>query len=343
MASCKIVINGGKKIIEAESGMKLIDALSGQGIYLPSACGSTGKCGLCKVKATNVAQQFTSSEMAQLTDAEKDESVHLACQLTISDGLEIELPVEFLTTQEFASVLKKKVFLTKDMIELTLNLTSPSKISFHAGQYIILKMPPHGDKKAAMRPFSIASSNADQSHIQLVVKLNQVGIVTPWIFNELMEGQEVRFNGPRGNFFIRNTLKPMIFIAGGSGMAPVRSILKTMGEHGSSRSALFFFGAQTQNDLFYLDEMEQLKSVLDNFDFIPTLSKEPMGSDWKGERGWITEVMDRIVNYNLSNHEAYLCGRPAMIDGCIPILDKKNIQKEQVYFDLFNSPKQTNK
>jgi Na+-transporting NADH:ubiquinone oxidoreductase subunit F len=199
----------------------------------------------------------------------------------------------------------------------------------------------HGDLKAAMRPFSISSSNADQSHIQLIIRLNPVGIVTPWIFNELKEGQEVRFSGPRGNFFIRNTLKPMIFIAGGSGMAPVRSILKTMGEHGSSRSALFFFGAQTQNDLFYLDEMEQLKCDLDNFVFVPSLSKEPVGSNWNGERGLITEVIDRIVTDNLSNHEAYLCGRPAMIEGCIPILDKKNIQKEQVFFDLFNSPKQT--
>jgi Na+-transporting NADH:ubiquinone oxidoreductase subunit F len=170
-----------------------------------------------------------------------------------------------------------------------------------------------------MRPFSIASSNSDHTFIQLNIRLNPQGTVTPWIFNTLELGQEVRFNGPRGNFYIRNTLSPMLFIAGGSGMAPVRSILKTMRDHKSNRKALFFFGALTQNDLFYLDEMTKLQKEMTNFTFVPALSCEPDGSSWKGERGLITNVMDRILTDDLSEYEAYLCGKPAMIEGCLPL------------------------
>ncbi len=339
MALITVTIND-KKNIEANEGTLLIDALSAQGIYLPSACGSSGKCGLCKVKVSNAAPISTDSEIRLLTEQERKDGFHLACQVKITSNLQIELPPEFLSAQDYVSVLEKKIFLTRDIVELTLKLVSPSSISFHAGQYITLKMPAVGDRKAAFRPFSIASSNTDHSFIQLNIRLNPEGTVTPWVFNELKEGQEVKFSGPRGNFYIRNSLRPMLFIAGGSGMAPVRSILKTLRDHKSNRPSLFFFGALTQADLFYLDEMQVLQKNLPDFVFTPALSNEPQESDWKGERGLITEVMDRIIGGSLSEYEAYLCGKPAMINVCIPLLEKKNIQKERVFYDLFNSPKQ---
>lgn len=340
MTTCKIEINSGKKNIEVEKGTKLIEALAGQGIYLPSACGSTGRCGLCKVTVNQGGGALTASEMNHLTASQREANMRLACQVEVAVDLQIELAPEFLAAQNYTSVLKKKRFLTKDIVELTLVLVAPSSIHFHPGQYITLKMPAHDDTKAAMRPFSIASSNSDHSFIQLNVRLNPQGTVTPWILNDLQEGQEVSFSGPRGNFFIRNTMSPMIFIAGGSGMAPVRSILKTMQEHHSTRSASYFFGALTQSDLFYIDEMKQLEKDLENFTFIPVLSNEPEDSDWKGERGLVTHAMDRLLTEQLSEHEAYLCGKPAMIEGCLPILDKKRVSKDQIFFDLFSSPKQ---
>jgi Na+-transporting NADH:ubiquinone oxidoreductase subunit F len=325
MSICKIEINSGKKSIEAEKGSKLIDALAGQGIYLPSACGSSGRCGLCKVVVCQGGGPLTVFERDHLNVTLQEANVRLACQVEVTADLKIELPSEFLSARDYASVLKKKRYLTSDIVELTLELISPDSIHFHAGQYITLKMPAHDDKKAAMRPFSIASSNSDHTFIQLNVRLNPLGTVTPWILNDLKEGQEVRFSGPRGNFFIRNSMRPIIFVAGGSGMAPVRSILKTMQEHRSTRSVQYFFGALTQRDLFYVDEMEQLEKDLVNFTFIPVLSNEPEGSDWKGARGLVTTVMDRMLTGQLTEHEAYLCGKPAMIDVCLPVLDKKDI------------------
>lgn len=149
----------------------------------------------------------------------------------------------------------------------------------------------------------------------------------------------MHFNGPRGNFFLRNTENPILFIAGGSGMAPVRSILYTMKQHEVKRKAEYFFGALSKSDLFYLDEMHQFEKELFHFRFVPALSNEPVESDWAGARGLVTEVIDRYYAGNLSGYEVYLCGRPAMIEACVPILENKGVKKSEMFFDLFNSPK----
>lgn len=335
----KVDINNGKRVLEINGGKLLIDVLSEQGIHLPSACGSRGKCGLCKIKVNNPEIPFTEPEVQRISEESRASSIHLSCQISLQQDINIEIPEEYLTSQEYSAKVVSKRLLTQDIVELTLGLITPSSISFKPGQYILFKAPAHGEVKAVMRPFSIASSTAEDSSIQLNIRLNPEGICTPWIFKELKEGQVVNFNGPKGNFFLRNTERPMLFIAGGSGMAPVRSILKTMLHYKIDRKAIFFFGALSHINLFYLDEMEKLQKELSDFHFIPALSNEPPESCWQGERGLIPEVAQRYLTGNVSDYEAYLCGKPAMIKSCISILKIKSIPSERTYFDLFNVAK----
>jgi Na+-transporting NADH:ubiquinone oxidoreductase subunit F len=338
MSTIKISVNGGKKIVEAERGKNLNDILISQNIYLPSACGSSGKCGMCKCVVKDPAPSLTPNEKHLLTDSEITGGFRLACQLVPDSDCSIEIPPEFLGAREYVSELVSKKFLTRDIVELTLKLTSPGTITFKAGQYITLKMPAHDDIAAAMRPFSIASSGSD-SVIQMNIRLNPQGTVTPWIFNVLKEGMPVYFNGPRGSFFLRNTEKPILFIAGGSGMAPVRSILYTMKQYNIKRKAVYFFGALTQSDLFYLNEMREFEKELYDFRFVPALSNEMAESTWNGARGLVTEIIERYYAGTLTGYEGYLCGRPAMIEACVPILENKGVNKTDMFFDLFNSPK----
>lgn len=335
----KININSGRKILDVPKGTILINALCDAGIFVPSACGSTGRCGLCKVKVKRGVDEFCRAENEKLSVAEKNDGLHLSCQVKVIGDIDIEIHSEYLSAQQFKSVLQKKKLLTHDIVELTLEMISPSSLSFKPGQYIVLKSRPYDDNKMVMRPFSIASSSALDNVVQLNIRLNPSGICTPWIFSHLQEGQEVEFNGPRGVFFIRNSLKPMLFIAGGSGMAPVRSILHTMRDYNIEREGVFFFGALTQKDLFYIEEMRDLQCKLKKFKFIPALSNEISDSDWTGERGLVTEVIDRFMGDNLSQYEAYLCGKPAMINACISVLEKKNIVNENIFYDLFNEAK----
>ena len=332
----KIDINHGSKILEFSGKQLLIDVLKAQGIHLPSACGSTGKCGLCKVKVLSGAGSFSSQELIRLTEEERASGTRLSCQIDVEDDVEIEIPKEYLSSQEFVSKVVGKRFLTSDIIELKLELVTPSSISFLPGQYILFKVPARGEIKAVMRPFSIASSTTQNSCIELNIRLNPQGTCTPYIFNELQVEQEVKFSGPRGNFYIRNTEYPMLFIAGGSGMAPARSILNTMADNHIDRDATYFFGALTQRDLFYVDEMKSMENNLHHFRFIPALSNEPVQSDWAGERGLITETLDHLLVGDYSEYEAYLCGKPAMIEACVSVLEGKKIPRERMYFDPFN-------
>jgi Na+-transporting NADH:ubiquinone oxidoreductase subunit F len=336
----KIEINSGVKVLDVPKGTVLIDALNNAGIFVPSACGSTGKCGLCKVKIIKGNYRLDSATIEKIPVEQRDAGLHLSCQVKVNEDIGIEIHPEYLSAQQFKSRLRKKRFLTNDIVELTLEMVSPSSISFKPGQYIVLKSKPYDNNKMVMRPFSIASSTALNSVIQLNIRLNPSGICTPWIFNHLQEGQEVEFNGPRGAFFIRNTLYPMVFIAGGSGIAPVRSILHTMRDYKIDRDGILFFGALTQKDLFYVEEMMELEGRLKGFKYIPALSNELTESDWSGERGLITEVVDRYLRDNISQYEAYLCGKPAMINACISVLEKKKISKENLLFDLFNEARQ---
>ncbi len=335
----KVDINNGKRVLEVNEGEKLVDVLSAQGIYLPSACGSKGNCGLCKIKVIAPQIPFTESEFQRITEEERNNAFHLSCQISLQNDICIEIPEEYLTSQEYSAKLTSKRYLTSDIVELTLELISPATISFNPGQYILIKVPPHEGRKTFMRPFSIASSSADTSFIELNIRRNPEGICSSWIFDELKEGEVVNFIGPKGKFYMRNTERPMLFIAGGSGMAPVRSILKTMNHFKINRKAIYLFGALAHKDLFYLDEMEKLEKEMSDFKFIPALSNEPEGSAWQGERGLIPEVAERYLTGDVSEYEAYLCGKPAMIQSCVSILTTKNIPAERTYFDLFNVAK----
>lgn len=336
----KIDINNGAKAIDARDGDLLIDVLASNGIHLPSACGSSGKCGLCKVTVINYTNEPDFSEYQLLNRKEISDGLRLSCQIRVNEDLRIDLPKEYLGAREYTATLRSKKLLTPDIMEVTLDLVSPEEMSFLPGQYITFKCPSYEDKKAVMRPFSIASSVYSKKAFQLNVRLNPQGTCTPWIFNHFEPGQKVSFSGPRGNFYLRNTMRPILLIAGGSGMAPVRAILKSIAESKTDRPVIFFFGALTENGLFYLNEMREFEQSINKFRFYPALSGEPDNNDWAGERGLISDVVERVISWDASDCEAYLCGRPAMIECCVPILDKLGIPRERIFFDLFNSPKQ---
>jgi Na+-transporting NADH:ubiquinone oxidoreductase subunit F len=126
----------------------------------------------------------------------------------------------------------------------------------------------------------------------------------------------------------------MVCIAGGSGMAPIKSILLDMAETGSQRKVRYFFGARAVKDLFLVEEMKKLESILPDFRFIPALSAPDPSDNWRGETGLITEVVARHVP-DASNMEAYLCGSPLMIDACLKVLGDKGMPKESIFYDKF--------
>ena len=120
-------------------------------------------------------------------------------------------------------------------------------------------------------------------------------------------------------------------------MAPLWSLLNDMAERGIKRKATYFYGARTRKDLFYLDSLRQLEERLPGFRFIPALSMATEEDGWNGETGLITEVLDRHLSADQARTQAYLCGPPPMIDAAIPVLIRKGISEDRIFFDKFTS------
>jgi Na+-transporting NADH:ubiquinone oxidoreductase subunit F len=180
----------------------------------------------------------------------------------------------------------------------------------------------------------MASAPSETDVVELQIRLVPNGICTTYVHEHLKEGQDVSINGPYGDFFLRDTDRDIICIAGGSGMAPIKSILLDMAEKGSKRKARYFFGARSARDLFLVDEMKELEQKMEDFKFIPALSEPQPEDNWTGETGLITDVVHRLVE-SAPDAEAYLCGSPGMIDACIKVLSDLGVPQEHIYYDKF--------
>lgn len=333
--TCRITVNGGERVLEVPGGSSLLSLLSAQHIFIPSACGGSGTCGLCKLKVTAGGGSVLPTEEPHLSPAESKGGVRIACQLKVRRDLEIEIPRALFAIREYRAVVTDIGELTHDIRLLRLELIAPETLDFVPGAYVQLLTPAYADSPAAVyRAYSLASDPRDPRHIDLIIRLVPKGICTTWVFNYLKVGDRVTFNGPHGEFCIAATDAEMIFIAGGSGMAPFRSILIEMRHSRNPRRTRFFFGAVTRRDMFYLEEMKEFERDLPDFRFIPALSKPGPDDAWTGEVGLITDVVGRHYPDG-TGKEAYLCGSPGMIDACIKVLTAHGMPADKVHFDKF--------
>lgn len=333
--SCTVTINNGYKKVSIKQGSSLLAGLARNGIFIPSACGGNARCGYCKVRATSGGGIVTGPEEPLLSPEEKTDGIRLACQVRIQNDLAIEIPQHLFSVKRFSGKIAEKRLLTYDILGLTIDCVNPKTIEFTAGQYVQLKSMPYGDKEAVLRDFSIASPPSQKTRIELMMRRIPNGVFTPWAFDHVKVGDGISFTGPYGNFRASENLNaPMLFIAGGSGMAPIWSILQDMREKKVNRSACYFFGALTQRDLFLAEQLHEFEKELPDFKFIPALSNEPPQSAWQGERGLITDVVARH-RPDCRNCEAYLCGSPGMINACIKVLINAGMPEKNIYFDKF--------
>ena len=329
-----ITVNDEKKF-ESTGGKPLLSALKEHDIFIPSACGGRGSCGLCKVKVTSGAGDVLPTELPWLTDEEKEDQIRLSCQLKVKRDVSIYVPEELLNVKEYRTQVRSIRDLTPDIKEIVLALVEPAEIAFRAGQFIQFEIPPYElTDEPVYRAYSVASPPSHNDRLELQVRLVPYGICTTYIFKYLKEGDTVTVNGPYGEFYLRDSARDIVFIAGGTGMAPIKSIVHDMAEKQNSRKAEYFYGARSAQLLLSLDEMEELQGALPNFRFVPALS-EPLSDDnWTGEKGLIIDVVNRRVQSG-DNLEAYLCGSPAMIDACIEVLSAKGVPAELIFYDKF--------
>ena len=332
---CEVDINSEKRVFRIEGGGSLLSSLSNEKIFIPSACGGRGSCGLCKVKVEAGAGPVLSTETPHLSPDEIKNSVRLSCQVKIRNDVRIHIPDELFYIKEFAGTVESIRDLTYDIKELRIKLVEPDTIEFKSGQYMQLTVPEYGDMdEPVYRAYSMSNPQSDQNHVEFIIRYVPEGFCTTWVHKMLKEGDEVTLNGPHGDFYIRDTDRPVIMIAGGSGMAPMKGMLLNMAEKGSERPTVFFFGAHNAKDVYHMDLMRDIESRMKSFRFVPAVSKVLEDEAWDGERGRITDVIDTLTE-NAVESEAYLCGSPGMIKACVGVLTKKGLSEERIYYDKF--------
>ncbi len=334
----EIDINKGAKKFTVRGGGSLLETLLTQKIFIPSACGGRGTCAYCKVKVLQGAGQLLPTEEPYMDAKERTEGIRLSCQVKVRNNVHIEIPEELFAIREYTSVCEKIIDYTYDIKQFNLKLVEPTEMKYIPGQYIQLLAPPYpGNAEEVYRAYSISSDPADKTRIELIVRRVPGGICTTYLFDHLRETETVRINGPYGKFYLRESDAPIIFIAGGSGIAPIKCMLHQMKNTENKRKAVFFFGVRATRDLFLMDEMKQFEKDLADFQFVPVVSQPEEGSAWAGATGRVTEVAAEFLKKmgDVSHCESYLCGSPGMIDSAVQLLISLGISEERHYYDKF--------
>jgi len=334
---CKLDINQGQKQLTVEGGSSLLSTLAGQKIFIPSACGGKATCGLCKVQVLSGvgAGQVLPTEEPYLSEKERAENYRLSCQIKVKSDMQLLIPEELFNIREFICELVELEDMTYDIKRLRLKLPPGEEISFKAGQFVQLYSKPYGKvKEEVFRAYSISSKASEKDHLELLVRLVPDGLCTTWVHTALEVGDQVRVSGPYGEFYLRGDCEELIMVAGGSGLAPIRSLVYDVIEKGLPHKMRFFFGANTVKDLYYMEEFARIEKDYPQFKFIPCVATPEAEANWQGETGFVTVALENQVDSG-QGKEAYLCGSPGMLSACIRILKSKGFTSDTIFFDEF--------
>ncbi|NCF62432.1 MAG: NADH:ubiquinone reductase (Na(+)-transporting) subunit F [Gammaproteobacteria bacterium] len=363
--------------LSVPTGGRLLGTLADAGIYVPSACGGGGTCGQCRVKVVAGGGSLLPTEASLITKREAADGERLACQVAVSQDLDISVPEDVFGVQKWECVVRSNDNVATFIKELVLELPAGETLNFKAGGYIQIECPPHalgystfdigeeyiGDwerygllqlestvTESAVRAYSMANYPEENDIIMLNVRIATpppnvmdkvpTGIMSSFIFN-LKPGDSVTVSGPYGEFLARDTDAEMIFIGGGAGMAPMRShIFDQLRRLGSKRKISFWYGARSLREAFYVEEFDQLAAQHENFSWHLALSDPLPADEWTGLVGFIHEVL--FDNY-LADHSApedceyYMCGPPMMIAAVVQLLDDLGVDEENILFDDFGN------
>jgi p-cymene monooxygenase electron transfer component len=320
--------------IEVASGQTLLEAALAQGVAYPHNC-TVGTCGSCKTRLIDGQIQPTSDFGYTLSKPELEAGYILACQSVPRHAktiVEIAPPAADLAAPEsFEARIVGTEALTHDIVKMSVEADRPVK--FVAGQYATFVAP--GMPRGRNYSFADAPARSGKRTLAFFVRKVPGGEFTEALFAGALTGKTLQMEAPHGAFYLRPGVAPMVCIAGGSGLAPLLSVLEDMRMRRVRRPCTLLFGARTQADLYATDQIKSIASSwLAPFEFVPVLSQEPADSTWAGARGLVTDFISNASG-DVPAGEGYLCGPPPMIDAGIDKLVQLGMPLHSVFYDKF--------
>jgi NAD(P)H-flavin reductase/ferredoxin/fatty-acid desaturase len=312
--------------LPVEPGETLLQAALRAGVDFPNSC-RVGGCGACKCRVTRGEVRELTETGYLLTAEELEQGTILACQSTPLTDVEIE--VELAETVQGAVVSQRR--LTHDITELGIQLDRP--LDHRPGQFAQLSidgLPDHA------RSYSFATPPRDDGRVHFFIRRVPGGRLSTLVNDTDVVGRRVSLEGPSGDFWLRGSEAPLLFVAGGSGLAPILAILEAAAEAGASRPATVLFGARQQRDLYAREQLARIAARWQaRFEVVEVLSDAEDDTTWSGERGLVTA---HIAAHCTRRTHAYLCGPPGMVDAARVTLREIGVPTEHVHHDRFTTP-----
>ena len=366
--------NDPEKSITVAAGDKLLQTLSAQGIFLASACGGGGTCAQCRCVIKEGGGSMLATEESHFTMREAKDGWRLSCQVAVKQDMVIEVEEDVFGVKQWECTVESNPNVATFIKELTLRLPAGESVDFRAGGYVQLECPAHtidyktfdieeeyrGDwdkfnvwqhksvvDETTVRAYSMANYPEEQGVVKFNIRIASpppgssgipAGKMSSYVFN-LKPGDKMKVYGPFGEFFAKETEAEMVFIGGGAGMAPMRSLIfDQLKRLNSTRKTSFWYGARSMREAFYGDEYDTLAADNDNFEWHLALSDPQPEDNWDGLTGFIHNVL--FENY-LKDREApedcefYMCGPPMMNAAVVKMLQDLGVEDENIMLDDF--------
>jgi len=329
--SIKILPKG--TLVEASEFSTILQTVLNQGLDYPFGCQS-GNCGACKTKLISGKVNMISFSEFALTQTELKSNIILACRATpLTNCVIVPATGEF---ESISTIKRNKMSIKLLSVEnatpsvkiLTFSLPIEKKFVFFPGQYANLKF-----SSLPYRSYSMANLPGEKN-IEFHIKNIEGGRVSKYIANQLSVGEEVNIKGPEGNaYFLMDQHKgPILAIAGGTGIAPIKSIVTSALKNGFTKPIKLYFGVRNEKELYFVNYFENLKSYHKNLKFTPALSEPTKNTHIR--KGLITDiVMEDIENFE--DFTAYVAGQPEMVLSAQKILSNMGIPKSKIHADAF--------
>ena len=327
-----VIIKPSGHTFPVEADESILDAGLRHGYTLPYSC-RDGVCGTCKGKVLEGAVNYGKYQKSTLTEAEKAAGMALFCRAKPQSNVVIECrevnSAKDIQVKMLPCRVQKMEKRADDVMVLYLKLPANERLQFLAGQYIDIMT-----KQGEARSFSLANAPHDDEFLQLHVRNIVGGAFTQHIFTTMKERDILRFKGPLGTFFLReDSDKPILFVASGTGFAPIKSIIEHVLHIGIKRPMHFYWGGRKLTDLYMLDQAREWEAR--GIKFTPVLSDSVPTDVWPGEVGYVHQAV--LSDYSdLSGHQIYACGSPLMVEAAHrDFTNLRGLPNEEFFSDAF--------
>ena len=318
---------------KAAADETILEAALRQGIGMPYGC-RNGACGSCKGTVVSGEFDFGSYQERTLKPEEKAAGKALFCVGKACSDLTLEIKeiggFGDIQVRTLPCRVEKVEKPASDVAILSLKLPAQERLQFLAGQYIDILL-----KDGKRRSYSMANAPQDDAYVQIHVRAVPNGQFSQYVFNEMRDRAILRFEGPHGSFFLReDSDKPIVFMAGGTGFAPIKAIIEHAFFSHIDREMVLYWGCRSLEDLYMAALPAQWAKEYPNFTFIPVLSEPKAADNWQGRTGLVHQaILDDFAS--LSGYQVYACGAPIMIESGQTAFVARGLPEDEFFADSF--------